>query len=349
MAKFPNQETKTNKNASAVKKDAKGAADSVSEEVMNEIKRSMKGRTFQTVEDLRAFLATLTDAGKLPGTEDVRQAAREQAQELVFNAMEAASPVQARKLAKRALDKDPDCVDAMVLLNSLDARTPEQAIEGLQNAVAAGERSLGANFARDNKGQFWLIVETRPYMRALGELANMLRGQGRHAEAINIYEKILELNPNDNQDVRDSLLGLYLATGDFKSAGKILQKFQQDATANLAWARVLERFLSGDKQAAKRTLKIARNKNHFVELFMGGKKAVPRSLPLQYEPGSEDEAILCVDMLASAWAAHPEAVLWLATLVQEEEMQAKILKMTPPETSSEPAASGVSRKRKARN
>jgi len=349
MAKFPSQKANTNRNASPATRDEKESDPSVSNEVMNEIKRSMAGKTFSTVEDLRAFLATLTDAGKLPGAEDGQRAAREQAQELVFDAMEAASPAHARKLAKRALEMDPDCIDAMVLLNSLEARTPEQAIEGLQHAVEAGERSLGANFARDNKGQFWLIVETRPYMRALGELANVLRGQGRHAEAINTYEKMLELNPNDNQGVRDPLLGLYLAKRDLKSASKVLQRFSEAATTNLAWVRVLERFLSEDKQGATDALKIARKKNHFVELFMGGKKAVPQNLPQDYEPGSEDEAILCVDMLASAWAAHPEAVLWLATQVQEEEMQAKILKMTPPNTSGKPAVPRSSHKRKMRS
>jgi len=296
------------------------------------------------VEDLRAFLSTLTDAGNLPDKEDAAADARDQAQDLAFDAMEAASAAQARKLAKRALALDPDCVDALVVLNSLDARTPAKAIEGLKRAVAAGERALGGKFTKDNKGHFWLIIETRPYMRALEELANMLRGQGRHSEAIETYEKMLDLNPNDNQGVRDPLLGLYLATGNLTGAGKLLKRYKDDAMANFSWARVLERFLSSDRTGAATALKAARKGNRFVELYMSGKKAAPKKLPEMYSPGSEEEAILCVDMLASAWAAHPEAVLWLATQVQEEELQAKILKMTPSDKKATP--SGTSRKKK---
>jgi tetratricopeptide (TPR) repeat protein len=296
---------------------------------MREIEKSMKGKTFGTVDDLRTFLATLNDAGKLPAAEDPKIAAQEEALELAFDAMVAPSPAAARKLASQALALDPDCVDALVLLNSLDARTPDEAIEGLKNAVAVGERSLGAKFTRDNKGHFWLILETRPYMRALGELANLLRSQGRHAEAIGIYEKMLELNPGDNQGVRYLLLGLYLVVGSLIGADKLLRKYKGDAGASVAWARVLERFLSGDKKAAATALKEARKGNKFVELYMAGKKNLPADLPDAYSPGSDEEAILCVDTLAAAWASHPEAVLWLATQVQKEEVKAKILKMKP--------------------
>jgi len=346
MAKLTGKESKTGKKP-ALHQKAQAPASSITEHAMSEIKRSLEGKNFQNMDDLRAFLGTLTDAGNFPDQEDVAMEAKDEAQELAFDAMEAASPAQARKLAKRALAKDPDCVDALVLLNSLDARTPAEAIEGLQKAVAAGERALGGKFTKDNKGHFWLILETRPYMRALGELANMLRGEGRHAEAIETYEKMLELNPNDNQGVRDPLLGLYLVTGNLVSAGKLLKRYNEDSLANFAWARVLERFLSNDRKGAGAALKAARTGNRFVELYMSGKKAVPRNLPEMYSPGSEEEAILCVDMLASAWAAHPEAVLWLATQVQEEELQAKILKMTP--SDKNPTSSATPRKKKTGN
>jgi len=42
------------------------------------------------------------------------------------------------------------------------------------------------------------------------ELAQLLRGAGRAEDAICHFEALLELNPNDNQGVRDILLGCYL-------------------------------------------------------------------------------------------------------------------------------------------
>ena len=48
-------------------------------------------------------------------------------------------------------------------------------------------------------------------MRARLNLAGLLRAVGLEQDAITHFEALLELNPNDNQGVRDLLLGSYLA------------------------------------------------------------------------------------------------------------------------------------------
>jgi tetratricopeptide (TPR) repeat protein len=287
-------------------------ARTVTESMLLDLQRAIEGKNFGTLEDLKAFMGSPSGQGLMESLDNEELAAKDEAQELAFEAMEAESEAEARKLAQRALAKDPDCVDALVVLTDIEARSTREIIERLQKAVAAGERSLGAAFIRENKGHFWSIIETRPYMRALERLAGMLRSQGIHLDAIRHYEHLLELNPNDNQGVRDPLLGLYLAAGDLKKAGVLLKKYKNDASANFAWCRALERFLAGDLTAAEAALRTARNENSFVELYMSGKKALPKSLPEMYSPGSEEEAILCLDSMSAAWAAHQNAVSWLA-------------------------------------
>ena len=56
------------------------------------------------------------------------------------------------KLVKRALALHPDRVDALMLLTLLHATSPKAAIEGMQRAVAAGERALGAQFFAEIRG-----------------------------------------------------------------------------------------------------------------------------------------------------------------------------------------------------
>jgi tetratricopeptide (TPR) repeat protein len=245
------------------------------------------------------------------GLSDAEAQLKDEAQELAFEAMEAPTAAQARKLAKSALRKDPDCVDALVVMTDLEAHTAKARIAGLQSAVAAGERSLGAEFIAENKGHFWLLIETRPYMRALEQLARELRGAGLHVDAIRCYEKMLALNPNDNQGVRDSLLGAYLCIDDLEGAGMLLKKYKDDAGANFAWGRVLERLLAGDPSGATLALKSARQANHFVELYMTGKKPIPLELPEMYQLGSEEEAALCIEGVGLAWSLHKDAVFWL--------------------------------------
>lgn len=261
--------------------------------------------------DLEALLTSLSGPLAHSDLSDEEADAKHQAQELAFDAMEAESAAQTRRLAKRALKLDPDCVDALVIMTDLDARTPREMIEGLQKAVAAGERSLGEKYFRENKGYFWGLLDTRPYMRAMAQLANLLRGQGMALDALSIYERMLELNPSDNQGVRDPLLGLFLQIGDLKRASSLLKKYKMDGSATFAWARVLDRFLAGDRGAAAAALKKARAVNRFVELYLTGQRKLPRYEPEMYSPGSDEEAVLCLETLSGAWAAHKEAVLWV--------------------------------------
>jgi tetratricopeptide (TPR) repeat protein len=303
----------TNKPAkkSAAKKKTVTALQSAIEEAERKLKQLMASGELITQNDLDALLASLHGPSVDDGLSDAEADARAAAQELAFDAMEAETDAQARKLAKRALRQDPDCVDALVVMTDLDARTPKEEIVGLQQAVAAGERSLGAQFIRENKGHFWMLIETRPYMRAMEQLASLYYGKGMYLDAIRIYEKMLELNPNDNQGVRDPLLGAYLCADDLEGADRLLKKYQGDAGANFAWGRVLERFLAGDQAGVRAALKKARQANRFVEFYMTAQKRIPDSLPEMYQLGSEEEAVLCMNVVGLAWALHKDAVFWL--------------------------------------
>lgn len=296
----------------AAKKKTSAATPAEMEKMMRELMALIGGEDgIVTKDDLNALMNSLSGPSPHQHLSDSEADAKDEAQQIAFDAMEAESEAQARKLAKRALKLDPDCVDALVVLADLDARTPREMIEGLQKAVAAGERSLGEQFIKENKGHFWMLMDTRPYMRAMEELGRALSGQGIYLDAIRIYEKMLELNPNDNQGVRDPLLGLYLAVSDLAGAGRLLKKYKNDSLANFAWGRVLERFLAGDKAAARAALEKARTANHFVEQFITAKMPLPEEMPEMYSPGSEEEAALCMTHVGLAWAHQQEAVFWL--------------------------------------
>ncbi len=282
------------------------------ESVLRNLQKVMEEKKFASLEEANEFLAALTNPGLqqvLLG--DAPLSPQEEAQDLAFEAMEAESAAQSRKLVKRALALDPDCVDALALLVRLDANSPKEAIAGLQKAVAAGERSLGADFFAENKGHFWGLLETRPYMRARLHLAEVLRGVGLEQEAVAHYEALLELNPNDNQGLRYVLLGSYLAQDRLEDARKLLQDYAGDNMASFAWGKVLERYLAGDHAGAQRALKSARQENPFVELYLGGQRKPPDSMPGSYTLGSDEEALICVDSVGAAWAKHPAALSWL--------------------------------------
>jgi tetratricopeptide (TPR) repeat protein len=281
------------------------------EDALRELEKLTAAGGLITQDDLDALLKSLQGPTPEDGLSDEEADKRIEAQQLAFDAQEASTEAQALKLAKRALSLHPDCVDALVVRAEIECHSTRKLIEAMQSAVAAGERSLGATFIRENTGNFWGLLDTRPYMRALERLAGLLAAEGLNLDAIRIYEKMLLLNPNDNQGVRDPLLGVYLSIGDLKGAARLLKKFEEDSLANFAWGRVLERFLAGDSAGARHALIKARQANRFVELHLTAQRPIPETDPEMYSMGSEDEAVLCMNWVGRAWSTHKEAVFWL--------------------------------------
>lgn len=286
--------------------------------MLHDLHAAIAERGIESPEELEAFMAEF-NASRGPGmlASNRPKSLREQAQDIAYTAMEARAGADAQRLARQALKLDPDCVDALAILANRDSETPQELIAALERAVAAGERTLGPKFFAENKGHFWGRLETRPYMRARGNLADQLRSLGRTAEAIGHFEAMLELNPNDNQGNRDPLLGCYLLIGDLEGARRLFAKYPESLMAISAWGRVLERFLSGAQGEAAMARKEAVQNNPYVEAYLTGRKRMPRQLPEGFSLGSEAEAVICVDALGEAWRRHPDAIQWLVGFARQ--------------------------------
>lgn len=282
------------------------------ERTMRELHQALKQQEFASEDDMHAFMAEFNARGGSPQpSAGGARTASEKAQELAYEAMEADDPNTVVSLAMRAVELDRRCVDALVILAHAGADSQEQLVESLEKAVWIGEQALGEDFFEENRGRFWGLIETRPYMRARQELADLLRDAGRTDEAIGHYEAMLELNPNDNQGVRDLLLGCYLSRGDLDGARRLFDQYDDDGSATFRWSRVLERHFAGDEAKAAKLLAEARKDNAFVEPYLTGKKRMPDALPGYYSPGDESEAKHVAVNLCPAWKGHPESVEWL--------------------------------------
>jgi tetratricopeptide (TPR) repeat protein len=219
--------------------------------------------------------------------------------------------VMAIAYALRAVRLNPACLDARVLLAIATGGPTSELIEELETIVAVGEADLGPGFFKQNRGEFWGLIETRPYMRARHNLAHELYKAGRIAEAIHHYEEMIQLNPGDNQGLRYSLLGHYLEIDDLDGARRLLQTYGDEPFAMFLWARVLEHYLSGDLVGAVEALQQARKQNPHVEPFLVGKAKLPKNRPDYYGIGDVTEAMTCMDAIGPAWKKHSEAIQWL--------------------------------------
>ncbi|MFG0285438.1 MAG: tetratricopeptide repeat protein [Phycisphaerales bacterium JB039] len=221
--------------------------------------------------------------------------------------------LRATSLCQQALGVYPDCVDALAMLAEIKCERTGEYVEE-RRAIEAGRRDLGDRCFAEDRGDFWGLIETRPFMRAMAQLAFALLDWGtpeRIDEAIGIFEEMLDLNPNDNQGVRDWLAGCYLARKRYNDAAALFERYPNDWLAAPAWARVLLAHQSDGEARAVELLAHARKRNAYVEQYLTGRKRRPRRRAETYSPGDETEAVYCVDMLWAAWTAHPKARKWL--------------------------------------
>jgi tetratricopeptide (TPR) repeat protein len=179
----------------------------------------------------------------------------DQAQEIMYQAWEATSKKRRVALAQKALAISPNCADAYCLLAEETAKLPQQALDLYQKGLQAGERALGKKAFNEYEGSFWGFLETRPYMRARAGLAQCLWEVGRCEEAVEHYQEMLRLNPNDNQGMRYYLMTNLIELGLDQEAEVLFKQYKDDCMAAWVYSRALLDFRrSGDIRKSNRAL-----------------------------------------------------------------------------------------------
>ncbi len=106
----------------------------------------------------------------------------------------------ARQLLMDVLSTDLRCIDAHAHLGNLEFDwAPERAVLHYEIGMRIGELSLPTAF---DGVLIWGHIENRPYLRCLHGYGLCLWQLGELAQAREVFERILSLNPNDNQGVR---------------------------------------------------------------------------------------------------------------------------------------------------
>jgi tetratricopeptide (TPR) repeat protein len=217
-------------------------------------------------------------------------------------------------LARQTLEVWPDCADAYCLL-ARRAPDPESGTRLLELGVAAGERALGPAVFAEGAGHFWGLVETRPYMRARQGLAESLVEVKRLAEAVEHFQAMLRLNPEDNQGIRHSLVNVLITLDRDAEAWELLDRYPEDGSTLLEYPRALLRFRrEGDSLGARKALQRAVRANRFVPALLLQHLLHTRDLPPPtgfFSPGREDEAVLYHVLSCDVWSGTAGALGWL--------------------------------------
>lgn len=142
-------------------------------------------------------------------------------------AQEARSKKQRMSYLNKAVEVEPDNVDAQLqlLLNTHEDKPAAQLSE-LKKLLEAEETKLKKmGVFQESMGDFWLAIETRPYMRVYHTYFEALIFCGMLRQAIHAGERMLELCEGDNLGVRYQLMHLYVQMEDEMHALALHKKY----------------------------------------------------------------------------------------------------------------------------
>ena len=125
-------------------------------------------------------------------------------------AEDATSKKKKLEYLSKALELEPDNLDAARMTAELNAKKPEDLLESLSTLIEKGNSLMEKEgYFQDCMGDFWGLLETRPYMRLRHSYLELLIECGMMRKAVSEAEEMLKLCSNDNLGVRYLLMHLY--------------------------------------------------------------------------------------------------------------------------------------------
>lgn len=114
--------------------------------------------------------------------------------------LDAGERAKAVRILMDLCEADLRCLDAHAHLGRLVFDlSPQDAIQHYEVGLRIGELSLGNNFS---DVLLWYNVDNRPFLRCMRGYGLCLWRLGRFDEAESVFDRMLWLNPHDNQGVR---------------------------------------------------------------------------------------------------------------------------------------------------
>ena len=225
----------------------------------------------------------------------VEKSNRDLANQLAITAWEA-NDREAKKIIKMALKLDPENVEAHIFL-AFDSIGTIALLNRLQKAISLAADQLGEDYFEKYTGHFWLEPQSRPYMFARLHFVEALIDNGKLQEAIVEMEDMIELNPTDNQGVRDRLAPIYVAQSKFGKYKGLRHRYQMDASASSAYTYLAFLFATAaPEKKIRAALENAINENKYVlDYFAGDENFEEIDFEIDtYTPGEKSEAWYCL-------------------------------------------------------
>ena len=181
-------------------------------------------------------------------------------------------PKEAVPYAKKALALDPMNFEAEIILASAKSvnKGIDYFLKDLASRVEKATIKLDAlgYFSKEKIGDFWLIFETRPYMRLRLNYIQALIQTGRINLAKKECEELLRLCEMDNLGVRYTLMHIFAYLEDEEGAKGLLARYSDESSLLMLLPLSLLYYKLNDFAKAEMYLKqVAKDNKNAKEFF----------------------------------------------------------------------------------
>lgn len=163
---------------------------------------------------------------------------------------------RAEKMLCAVVEECPNHIDALHHL-SLIYNEQGRVLEAYvfcQAAVSIGLHAIPRKFKWDNARVTWGFLENRPFMRAYDNLGLWHFHSDRYDEAIEIFERLLSVNPDDNLGVRYLLPVCWFEKNELSAILDLCSQYPDDIGPEILYSRALALARLGRDEDARAVL-----------------------------------------------------------------------------------------------
>lgn len=282
------------------------------------IERRLGGRKPASDEELNELIQEYMDQTNT--MLEAQEPLTEETAEDVFDWLELAGRARSKKVQRRYLEKakelEPKNLDVLSALLFLDKRAYHEYLPDVERLLALGKEDLRERkIYQQSVGDFYQVLETRPYIRLMHMYMFLLQQCMMLRKAIAVGKEILKLNCSDNLGVRYTLMHLYVYMEDEYNALKLMRQFKEvDDTAGFQLPLALLYFQEGKSEEAKGVLK------RLSTTYRGFRSFLKDAAELrlldeseyidEYQLYTESELVSCYQENLFLWDSRQEFFQW---------------------------------------
>lgn len=153
----------------------------------------------------------------------------------------------------KALAMNPEDLDLLMLKLHLSKKDEIRYLQDLADLIKLGEMLLRKHkLFEESRGRFWLVLETRPYMRVRYAYTDALAQNGMMLAAVAECLDMLGLCPNDNLGIRYTLMHLYAYMQDENAALALFKEHGSEYDSQMFLPLAVMYFKLGNFKEAKK-------------------------------------------------------------------------------------------------